>query len=129
MPVLYEVDSSNWIVRTTFSGLVSQRDRLDHLRALRADPTFDPSFSELINFDTCSVLNLSFTDFLMLSKIDPFSKESKRAIVVGTRPVIYGVARMYQQTTDNDPRVRIFATMDDAEQWIKDPAWFEQQGL
>lgn len=130
MSVQYDLDSRRRIVRTTFRGAIGHLDPSRYLVRLRSDPAFDPHFSELVNLSACSEIHLSFTDFLMLADIDPFSKQSKRAIVVGNRPEVYGIARMYQQARPDNRRIAIFTTPNEAEAWIKTPPPIvDEQGL
>lgn len=119
MPTQYIVDIGNRIVRTTFSGVIKPRDPIENVLRLRADPAFRPSFSELIEFDENSDVQLSATDFAMLVEIDPFLQTSKRAIVVGTRQSVYGTARMFQILMHHDRSVRIFVSEREAESWLQ----------
>lgn len=116
MAVQYEVDPATRLIRTTFTGVVTHKDPTDNAIRMRCDPAFDPSFSELIQFEEGSEINLSFWDFR--SEIDPFSKVSKRALVASTQRAVYGIARMFQIARNEDANVRIFATKDEAEAWL-----------
>jgi hypothetical protein len=104
MAVQYEVDSANRIVKTTFTGIVEHQDPTAYAIRLRTDPAFDPGFSEVISFESWSELRLS-RDFR--NDLDPFSKVSKCAIVVGENRTLYGIARMWQTARD-DRNVSIF---------------------
>lgn len=116
MAVQYRVDPAARLVRTTFTGVVTHRDPTDNAIRLRCDPAFDPGFSELIQFEEGSEINLNFWDFR--SDLDPFSKTSKRALVAGKQRAVYGIARMFQIARNDDANVRIFATTDEAEAWL-----------
>ena len=117
MSVQYAVDSHKGIVWTTFSGVVSHRDPTENALKLRTDPAFDPGFAELIEFRDDSEIHLNYSDFTALAGLYPFSRSSKHAIVVGSRPVIYGIARMFELAL-RDYCVGIFATVDEALSWL-----------
>jgi hypothetical protein len=118
MAVRYEVDSINRLVKTRFSGTVTRWDHGEHLMRLRSDPTFDPTFSELICFDERADIRLGFMDFR--SEGDPFRRTSRRAIVASAKkPAVYGIARMFQLSKGEDHHVRLFATINEATTWLE----------
>jgi len=114
----YQVDASNRLVHTTFSGVVEHRDPIENMLKLRVDPDFDPSFSELVEFTEDCQIRLNATHFRYLSQLDPFFSSSKRALVVGSRQSVYGSARMFQLLSHEHRRVKIFASMDEARLWL-----------
>jgi hypothetical protein len=117
MAVRFEVDFVNRLVRTTFTEVVTHWDHSEHTLRLGLDPAFDPSFSELICFDEKASIRLGFLDFRAES--DPFSKDSKRAIVAArTYPAVYGIARMFQLVRREGANVKIFQTIPEAEAWL-----------
>jgi hypothetical protein len=118
MPAHYAIDLENRIVRTTFSGVIIHNDPIEHSRKLSKDPAFDPSFSELIEFEEVSDIEVNMADLLGLLGIDPFSQHSRRAFVIGSRNVIYGIVRMYEILRSDTPCVKIFETRDEALPWL-----------
>jgi len=117
MPVQYEIDVQNRIVRTTFQGVITYRDIADLAGRLLADRTFNSEFSELGTFQDGTDLRLQLSDFQQLSRVDPFSPNARRAFVVHSRGALYGVTRIYQTFRDS-PNVQIFNKTEDALFWL-----------
>jgi len=118
VPAYYTIDAGNRIVRTIFTGVVAHSDPANNNLKLSHDPAFEPTFSELIEFNDVSDIQVNSTDLLALLKLDPFSENSRRAFVVGSRNVIYGIVRMYEILRNETPCVRIFETADEALSWL-----------
>jgi len=118
MPAQYVIDIDNHIVRTTFSGAVTCREVIDHATRLRDDPAFDPQFSELVTLGENPDIQLSYLDWQSVAKRDPFSSNSKRAYVVQSHSVLYGLIRMYQIARNDTVSIRIFETADEALSWL-----------
>ena len=126
MPVSYAIQGH--IVRTTFSGLIGHRDPSEHNLKLRRDPAFDPHFSELVEFDAVSEIKVDHQDISSFVARDPFSENSRRAFVVGSATVLYGIARMYQILSNDAPSVEIFGTVAEAVLWLNEPAFAARAG-
>ncbi len=124
MPAHYAIDAGNRIVRTTFTGVVTHSDPANNNLKLSRDPAFDPTFSELVEFNDVSDIQVNSTDLLALLKLDPFSENSRRAFVVGSRNVIYGIVRMYEILRNDTPCIKIFETVDEALSWLTGPTCF-----
>ena len=82
MPARYVIDRQDCTVRTVFSGVLTRNEVVEHAKKLRADPDFDPAFSELVDLTEASEVRLGLEDFRMLALVDPFHPKSKRAFVV-----------------------------------------------
>jgi len=117
MPAQYVIDVNGRIVKTTFKGVVTYQQVADLAAALARDEGFDPEFSELLMFEPGTDVQLQFSDFQHLSRLDPFSKSALRALVVPSRGVLYGVARMYQTFRDSS-NVCIFESTEAALFWL-----------
>ena len=94
MSAKYLVDTKKRIVHTTFSGVITHRDPIENALKLRVDPNFNPRFSELIEFTEDSEVQLNSNDFSLLLELDPFFRTSERTLVIGSRPSVYGTARI-----------------------------------
>ena len=117
MPARYVIDVNRRIVRTSFHGVVTYQQVADLAAALASDDTFDPDSSELILFEPGADVQLQFSDFQQLSRVDPFSRNALRALVVPSRGVLYGVARIYQSFRDTS-NVCIFESEEAALFWL-----------
>ena len=121
MPIKYAMDIDNHIVRTTFSGAVTYHKAADHAARLRGDFAFDPEFSELVTFGENPDIQLNYRDWQSLANRDPFSSGSKRAFVVQSGSVVYGVIRMYEIARNDTANIGIFETEDEALSWLSAP--------
>jgi hypothetical protein len=111
-----DVGQERVVVR--FGRKVTARDIATYADHLRAHPSFDPKFSEIIDLTAAEELDLGSEDFLTLAdKVDPFSVEAKRAFVVRTSTQTHA-ARMHKilRTTRN---IEIFRSFDADVRWIE----------
>ena len=119
MPTRYVIDVAERLVSTTFSGIVSLEDVVQHIASLRSDPKFEAGFSEIVDLSDALDVRLGYEDFKHLAELDPFSKISKRAFVIPSSNVVFGVTRMYQLLQNDDPRIQIFRDPESARQWLR----------
>ena len=119
MPVRYTLDSENRIVRTTFTGIVTENEVVEHTIHLRKDPRFQPDFSELADLAEAIEVRLGYPEFQHLEFIDPFSREAKRAFVAPARSHAYGLTRMFQIMRHSPENIQLFDTVEDALAWLK----------
>jgi len=122
MPAHYVIDTENRTVLTVFKGVVTLREAAEQSAKLRDDPAFYPDFSELIDFNAVSEVQMGYADFSSLLEIDPFSASSKRAFVIGSPNAVYGTARMYQIMLGDEACVEIFKTIGEAARWLASTA-------
>jgi hypothetical protein len=119
MPVHYLIDVDRHLVRTSITGILTVDDLLTHIAELRSDPAFNPQFSEIIDVSQVEDVPLGYEDLKRVVPMDPFSTSAKRAFVIPTKNVAFGVARMYQLLQNEDPRIKIFQTEEDATRWLQ----------
>jgi len=118
VPVEYTIDLENCIVKTHCRGIVTARDISELSSKLAKDSRFAPRFSEVVTFaDNCN-LQMGFLDFRAVSTLDPFSNSSRRALVIGSRGALYGLARMFQTARSENPNIRIMEKFEDALNWL-----------
>jgi hypothetical protein len=121
MPSRHIIDSENRIVLTTFNGTITHSDLASYYDRVGNDCSFDPSFSELLEFQENADIRLTYSDFKSLAELDPFSTVSKRAFVFRSEKSLFGVARMYQIMRDDNACVGIFTTTAGALSWLTSP--------
>lgn len=119
MPARHVVHTDERLVYTTVSGVVTFDEVLQQITALRADADFNPDFNELIDMSGASDVRLGYDEFKRMDQLDPYSRTSKRAIVIPTNPAVYGVSRMYHLIQNEDPRIKLFRSFDEARTWLK----------
>jgi hypothetical protein len=118
MPAHHVIDMTNRVVLTVFTGALTLRDVATNSEILNNDTSFDPGFSELIDFSAVSEIKMDINELRTLLKRDPFSTISKRALVVGLPSSIYGAAQMYRLMRDHKLCVGIFHTIAEASRWL-----------
>jgi hypothetical protein len=117
----YRVDPEKRLVTVKFGKKVNGSDIAAYAGALRADPLFDPAFSEIVDLQAVEELNLHGTEMIGLAdQIDPFSYTSRRAFVVGNS-VQGHAARMHQILRCSKESISIFHSVAEAEKWIQLP--------
>lgn len=115
--VRFIIDCEHRLVLTKFGKCLTVADVQLYVQQLRADPSFDPSFSEIADISSVKDLPLEGHDFLALAdRVDPFSFESKRAFVAQT-PEQRHAARMHQLLR-SQRNFEIFETLEQAKNWI-----------
>jgi hypothetical protein len=107
------------LVTVKFGNTLTEREIAIYAASLRANPLFDPKFSEIVDLRDVEKLDLHGEQMLKLAdKVDPFSFDSKRAFVVGNRTQSHA-ARMHQILRTSNENIRIFNSLPEAERWIE----------
>ena len=123
MPIKFHWDAQQWLLRSTFSGAVSEDEFLQYIRDIWKNPQ-RAKFDEIADCRTMSVA--AITPELML-KATQLSRELNRDnvsfrvafVVAGT--LGYGVGRQYETYRRVTPtQTRMFTSMEDALRWIHD---------
>jgi hypothetical protein len=120
MPVRYQIDGSQGLVFTEFSGEITYSMIALHFTSMRSDHSFKPHFSEVLDLTGVTRHMLRNSDFYHLAEHDPFSPTAQRAIVV-TRDEAFEVAKLYQIVREG-PSVRRFCEREAALQWLSSHA-------
>ncbi len=111
------IDSVKRLVLVRFGKKVTIEDISRYSRGLTSHPSFEPTFSEIIDLREVEELNLQAADFLKLAdQIDPFLPQAKRAFVVRTQ-IQKHAARMHKVLRTNR-NIEVFECVTDAERWI-----------
>jgi hypothetical protein len=115
----YSIDTAKRLVTVRFAETLTFDDIEDYAIALRADRRFDPNFSELVDLRDVEEVVLSARQMLSLAdQVDPFTLRSKRAFVVRSQGQI-NAAHMHCILRPESKNIRVFFSIDEAEQWIE----------
>ena len=118
MAMRYTIDATQRIVFTTMAGMLSFDQVVAHAVALKSDPCFHPSFSELLDLRGVGQSDLTLLELIELAEtIDPFSANARRAIITDT-DLMYETSRVYQEVRNQDNNIRVFRSMDEAQRWL-----------
>ncbi len=116
-PVRFTIDPKRRLVIAKFGERITAHDIHLYVQNLCSQPGFDPSYSEVADISSVKELPLEGADFLKLAdQVDPFAFQSKRAFVAQT-PVQRHAAQMHK-ILRTQRHFEIFATLEEAEQWI-----------
>jgi hypothetical protein len=87
---------------------------------LSADPEFDPTFSQLIDFAGITKVTLSHDEIYDLSSRHVFASDARRAFVTTTMEQ-FGLARMFQsyRAAKGETGIRVFTVMEEALVWLE----------
>jgi hypothetical protein len=117
-PVDYVLDVERRLVSVTFRNKVTASDIASYARSLRANPLFDPDFSEIADVSEVEKLDIKAEDFIRLAdEIDPFSPEAKRAFVA--RDSVQNHAARMHKILRAQRNISIFSSVEAARLWIE----------
>ena len=115
----YRIDPNRRMVLVRFGKTLRAQEISNYADSLRNNPLFDPSFSELVDLSKVEKLNLESEEALHLAdEVDPFLPASKRAFVVQDAVAAHA-ARMHMLLRAENENIRIFESVDQAEQWLR----------
>jgi hypothetical protein len=119
MPAFYKIDKEHRVVLSTASGVFDLAAALAHQDQLIADPDFDPSYSQLLDYSHVTDVRIDAKDVRKLAERSVFWPCSRRAVYV-TSDIEYGFARMFEMLRENagEKGIRVFRNLDDALTWI-----------
>jgi hypothetical protein len=119
LPIFYKIDKERRVVMTTGSGDFSIAEALRHQEQFLHDPSFDRSFSQIIDLRHVTQFDLEPGDVRKLAQRNIFSPESRRAIIVNT-DLGYGYGRMFELHRENagELGIRVFRTLEEALDWV-----------
>ena len=113
----FHVDVERQLVTVTFGTRVTAEEIGEYVQKLQDHPSFQSTFSEIVDLREAKDIELQADDFLtMADEVDPFSPEAKRAFVAETS-VQNHAARMHK-ILRSQRNIETFRTLEDAERWI-----------
>lgn len=108
------------MVFVKFGKRLSASDVEGYVTGLLADPLFSPDFSEIVDLSEVEELELSSDHALDLADmVDPFSRQAKRAFIARTKVQMHA-ARLHQVLRNDDENIRIFSSLREAQQWLRE---------
>lgn len=115
----FHIDETQRVIWTRCWGTLTDADVTSHQAALRADPRFRATFSQLVDTSDVSEVDISARTMLALGQSQLFATTAKRAYVV-KREVIFGLVRMYglYQGLRGRAEIHAFRTRAEAIDWL-----------
>jgi len=120
MPFSYTVYKEYGLVISTGSGCVTWSEIKERQDQTKADPNFDPGFSQLVDLRAVTRFGMNGDQARMLARRMIFSFTTKRAFIA-TSPAIFGMARMWETFTELSQRpsqIRVFYNLSSALRWL-----------
>jgi hypothetical protein len=119
MPAFYEIDKERRLVLTSGTGVFNKAEALAHQERLLADPDFDPSYSQLLDFTHITKFDFTAADVQQLALRNVFSPESRRAFLV-PNDLAFGLGRMFEilREAEGERGIRIFRDLEEALNWV-----------
>ena len=117
----YRIDHQHRLVTVEASGQVTVAEIFDYQNGLRADPSFEPTFSLLADCRSVNFIDVDADGLRRLAGNVPFRPGSRRAFIVGSI-LNYGLIRMFQAFTElaDGADVQPFYDIDAARAWLAD---------
>jgi hypothetical protein len=119
VPASYKIDKARRFVLSTGTGFLSKEDVLGHMDRISADPEFDPTFSQLLDFTNVAEVGFGPDDVRQFAERNIFSPGSRRAFVV-QNDLHFGLARMFEihRELRGETGIAVFRSMEEAMDWI-----------
>jgi hypothetical protein len=122
MAVEFELDTVQRVVRSRAMGATNDAEFREHrqrITQLFEEGTLDATWVQLIDVSAVDTVDaLSSPGLRQMAALNPWPKESRRAILA-TTTVSFGLGRMYQMACgDKGKNVRVCRTMAEALAWI-----------
>jgi hypothetical protein len=118
MPGAYIIDLPRQLVLSRGWGIISGDDLVAHASSLAADPRFESTFSQIIDFTGVDDVSVNTTTIHQLARLSPFGRGARR-VFVAESDLIYGMARMFQMLREPvADEVHIVRAMGPALEWL-----------
>ena len=120
MPFRYVVYKEHRLVVSSGSGLVTWEEIKARQDETKTDPSFDPSFNQIVDLRSATGIKMSGDQARMLASRQIFSPESRRAFVA-SNPSIFGMGRMWEIYTEfskTPSQIRVFSDLPSALKWL-----------
>lgn len=111
------IDASQKVVLVKFTGDVNDADLIKIASVTRAHPSFDPSFSEIVDFSAVSGGRVSTFAVHTLAQRTSIYHRSSTHIVVAPQAHVFGLTRMYQAyARETRPNLEVVRTLEEAQE-------------
>lgn len=114
----YHIDVTRRCVFTRCWGDLTDEDLLGHQRSIMADPRFEPTMSQCMDYRDVVQVSLTTEGVRALAVRSSFDARARRAFLMN-RLVLKGLARMYQVIANvTDDALRICESREEAFEWV-----------
>lgn len=123
MPVTYQIDAVNGIIRTKCSGNVTLDEVIGHFHELRRDPNRADRLDVMLDLSEQTSIPQSDDLRIVTREIGNIraSVQFGACAIVACTDVLFGMVRMFQVFTEDLFReVWVFRSVPEAEEWLAD---------
>jgi hypothetical protein len=119
VPASYQIDKPHKVVLSSASGVFNLATVLAHQDQLLADPEFDPTYSQLLDFTDITAVEIDTDGVRKIAERKVFWPCPRRAMLISAE-MEYSFVRMFQMLREHagEHGIRVFNTLDDARAWI-----------
>lgn len=118
MAYTYSIDPRQRLVVSRASGVFTPDDVLAVRRDVARDPAFDRTYDQIIDLTDAAELRFDYGAMLSVAASSLSQSFVRRAIVART-PEQYSLACIFQVASEQSgQRIDIFATFDEAAEWV-----------
>jgi len=125
MPADYIIDTAARLVRSRGWGRLTFTELKKHQDRLRADPAFDPTFDQLLDFREVEAIMVTADELRVMAAPHIFVAGARRAVLhLPDRPVIRGLVHMFEafrESAGGHERIATFDDLDAALRWLEEP--------
>ncbi len=124
MPMSYTIDPVAGVVRIAGSGLLTDREMVDCIDALRHDPALEPGMNTLSDMRRIEVgfTSAGVESMVEIMRATEERRGDSRAAIVVSEEVAFGMARMFELISENadvHPNFRVFYDFEQATAWLR----------
>jgi hypothetical protein len=113
--VEYTIDQSQKVVVVTFRGEIGDADLLNIGPATQAHPSFDPSFSEIVDFSAVTGGNVSTAALQVLARRQSIYNQASKHVVIAPQTHVFGLSRMFEAYAEGTrPNTVVVRSLDEA---------------
>jgi hypothetical protein len=119
MPLSYEIDEEHRLVITTAWETVTAEEAIQLQHDIRSDTRVNADFAHLVDLTRIKSVGIDMATMTELAARQSFAT-SRRAFVVGSNRLAYGMARMFvalRRATGGE-EMRIFVERNEALRWL-----------
>jgi hypothetical protein len=114
----HRVDGNKRVVFVKFGKTLRFTDIESYIAVLKANPVFEPNFSEIVDLSDVVESDMRAEHFLKVTdEIDPFIASARRAFIA--RSSVQNHAARMHKILRGQRNVEIFGTLEAAEEWIR----------
>jgi len=118
MPEGHQIDVSRRIVVSRAWGELSTADFLAHYQSVATDPSFDPTFAQLVDLRDVTAFALD-TGTIRAKAVNSLFQPGVRRAIVAPSDIAFGLARMFSTYAESASQtVAVFRAIDEAERWL-----------